>query len=148
MCDYGVYAYMWALGTIGGICGLSWISFSSVARPGVNPLRLVGAFLAIVGLVVCYIGRNWGLSLYISLLLLQIVLWVALIIYLRIGYDEPPVSFGEALTGVSREHLLSLVNEATMAAARAASHSTSAAEEATNAANAAEQAKELTRPKR
>lgn len=82
--------YAWALAVIMAICLTSYHYFEDEARDGVNSIRICGFCLASYGLVFCGLFQESKLSLYISLLIIQVLLLFLLFIYLKIGFDEPP----------------------------------------------------------
>ncbi len=58
--------YAWALSVIMIICLLSYQCFKNEARPGVNSIRIWGAYLALIGLIFCGLLQGSKLDFYIS----------------------------------------------------------------------------------
>lgn len=145
--DLGVAAYRGPLGAIALICFLSLGLFYANARTGVNALRTIGGVLAAIGLALTYVSKDWGLWLYISLFVLQIMLWFTLLAYLRIGFDEPPIPAHVTAAEAPEKSTQSLLEQATAAATLATSHAANATQEALKAVQAAERLSQAAPPK-
>lgn len=76
---------------IAAICLFSCVLYHDHARDGVNKLRMVGAVFALIGGVVGYVWEPVRPALY-WMMACQLILWVVLAAYLRIGFDEAPIA--------------------------------------------------------
>ena len=86
---YGLSAYVVTNGAIFLICLFSLIWFSRGALPGLNRLRVAGAAISIVALVLIR-GATETTRTFLIFGGLQVVLWIILAAYVRIRMDALP----------------------------------------------------------